>query len=235
MIDMMKYTIAAILLVGISYAESRTCRVVYPERPNDAPKMAHLFDGKDSTAITLPSMNLSEVIKLPKGDISVVMTQQKITDPEQIPAAAPKVNIPENVSHCYIIIMPDPKNPHFPVKLNLVDAGDAKFKAGETLWYNFTEHRILAKLGNVDFDISPKGRAISKPPQATSGYYVARFAYMAQGTQAAAPITEQSWWHDADHKHVGFMANTGGKLPKIYYFRDFRMKEEDEQAPPVEE
>lgn len=235
MIALIKYTMAALFFMGISHADVRTCRVVYPERPNDAPKMAYLFDGKESKAITLPSMNLSEVIKLPKGDISIAMTQQKIIDPEQIPAGVPKVNIPENVSHCYIIIMPDLKNPHFPVKLNLVDAGDAKFKVGETLWYNFTEHRILAKLGKVDFDITPKGRAISKAPQEKSGYYVARFAYMPQGTQAAAPITEQSWWHDADHKHVGFMVNTGGKLPKIYYFRDFRMKEEEEQAPPVDE
>jgi hypothetical protein len=25
-------------------------------------------------------------------------------------------------------------------------------------------------------------------------------------------------------RHLGFMLNTGGKLPKLYYFRDFRLK-----------
>ena len=221
----------ACFLVGIAHAKPRTCRIVFPERPNDAPKSAFLFDGKKSTSVTLPSMNLSEVIELPSGAIALAMTSSEISDPKLLPADAPRLTIPENVMDCYIIILPDPKNPHLPIKMNLVDAGNEKLKPGETLWFNFTTHRIFAKLGTVDLDVQPGSRAISKAPAASSGYYIARFAYQANGTEAPAPITEQSWWHDANHKHVGFMASTGGKLPKIYYYRDFRMPEEAANDP----
>jgi hypothetical protein len=211
----------------------RTCRLVYPERPQDAPKVAFLFDGAKSHSITLPSMNLSEVIELPAGEITLAMTTTEITNPELLPAQAPLLKIPEAVSDFYIIVIPDPENTELPVKMNLVDTGGGKLKPGETLWYNLTEHRIVAKLGESDMSVAPKGKMITKDPISSSGYYAARFAYQANGKGAVAPITEQSWWHDANSKHLGFVVNTGGKLPKIYFFRDFRMKEE-EQAPPEE-
>ncbi len=219
--------ILAWLIVSTAHAKSRTCRVVFPERPNDVTKSAFLFDGGKSTNITLPSMNLSEVIELPLGNITLTMTSQEINDPKLLPADAPRLTIPEDVTDSYIIVLSDPTNKYLPIKLNLVDAGDTKLKNGETLWYNFTKHLIFAKLGKVDLSIKPSSRAISQAPAAISGYYIARFAYKANGTAPPSPITEQSWWHDVDHKHVGFIVNTGGKLPKIYYYRDFRMKEEE--------
>lgn len=223
-------TLLVCLLIGISHAKQRTCRIVYPERPNDAPKTAFLFDGVKSFAVTLPSMNLSEVIPLPPGPLTLVMTSEEIRDPKMIPAGAPKVSISENVNDCYLIMMPDPKNTYLPLKINLVDAGDQKLKAGETLWFNFTNHRIVAKLGTTELDVQPASRTISKAPLTASGYYIARFGYKADGTAPLAPITEQSWWHDANHKHLGFMVNTGGKLPRIYYFRDFRISEEEKDS-----
>jgi hypothetical protein len=214
------------VLMGILQAKPRTCRIVFPERPQNSPKVAFLFDGKKSTSITLPSMNLSEVIILPGGLLTLALTDQEISDPKLLPPTAPRISIPENVMDFYIIMMPDPKNPPFPIKMNLVDAGDNKLKASETLWFNFTEHKIIAKLGTSDLSVEPKNRAISQAPAPASGYYIARFAYQTNGAGALSSITEQSWWHDASSKHVGFMVNTGGKLPKIYYYRDFRMQEE---------
>jgi hypothetical protein len=208
---------------------------VFPERPNDAPKSAFLFSGGKTASLALPSMNLSEVIELPLGNITVTMTSQEIKDPKLLPADAPQLTIPEDIVDCYIIVLADRTNKQLPIKLNLVDSGDGKLKNGETLWYNFTKHRILAKLGKFDLSVMPGSRAISQAPAASSGYFIARFAYQENGTAPVAPITEQSWWFDADHKHVGFMVNTGGKLPKIYYYRDFRMKEEPSQKTTVEE
>ena len=222
--------ISVFFLIGFAQAKERTCRLVYPERPQDAPKMAFIFDGKRTTQMHLPSQNLSQILTLPKGNTILYITPEEIKDPENIPAGTPKVLIPETVTDCYLILMPDNRNKQFPVKINLIDSGDQKLKPGETLWFNFTNHRILAKLGAQDFKIEPATRAISKSPMTSSGYYVARFAFQANAQGPYAPITEQSWWYDANHKHIGFMYNTGGKLPKIYYFRDFRTKETQEAA-----
>lgn len=210
------------LLANTLQAKNRSCRIVFPERPQAAPKAAYLFDGSKSRRVTLPSMNFSEVIELPSGEITIALTLDDISNPELILPSAPLLKIPENSNEFYIILTPDPQNKDLPVKMNLVDTGDGKLKSGETLWYNYTEHRIVAKLGSAEMSVDPKGRTITKGPVSASGYYVAKFAYQVKGKGDYAPITEQNWWHDARSRHLGFMVNTGGKLPKIYFYRDFR-------------
>ncbi len=213
---------AFLICASALHAKPRTCRIVFPERPEGSPKIAYLFDGSKSQGVSLPSMNLSEVIEMPRGELAIAMLASAISDPELLPPQAPVLKIPEGVKDFYIIITPDPENKTLPIKMNLVDTGGGKLKAGETLWYNFTGHRIAAKLGSAQMTVDPQGRTISKDPMPASGYYVAQFAFQANGKGAYAPITEQSWWHDANSKHLGFIYNTGGKLPKIYFFRDFR-------------
>lgn len=218
------------ILTNTLHAKPRSCRIVFPERPKDAPKMAFLFDGSESQSVTLPSMNLSEVIELPSGELTIALTTNNISDPETLSPNAPLLRIPEKLMDFYIILTPDPKNKEIPVRMNLVDAGANKLKSGETLWYNLTEHRIAAKLGVAEMKVNPMGRTITKDPVSISGYYDARFAYQAKGEGAYAPITEQRWWHDANSRHLGFIVNTGGKLPKIYFFRDFRLPKTAEKA-----
>ena len=201
----------------------RTLRIVFPERPNDSPKIAYLFDGKKSQQVSLPSMNFSEVIALPPGDISVLMTASEITDPENLPTGAPSLNIPESVRDFYILITPDSSNSTFPLKLNMVNVENSKFKEGETLWFNLTNHQIVAQLEGSHLIVPANGQAVSKPPMPQSGYYKAEFAFQPEAKGQLQRITEQQWWHDAGSRHLGFIANTGGRLPKIYFFRDFRL------------
>ncbi len=218
----------AILAVGFAlfgntlHGKPRSCRLVFPERPQDAPKIAFLFDGANSQSVSLPSMNLSEVIELPSGELTIAMTTGAVSDPELLHPQSPLLKIPEAVTDFYIIITTDPENKHLPIKMNLVDTGGDKLKAGETLWYNLSGNRIVAKLGSAEMSVDPQSRTISKDPMPTSGYYVAKFAFQVDGKGAFAPITEQSWWHDRNSKHLGFIYDSGGKLPKIYFFRDFR-------------
>jgi hypothetical protein len=223
-------TVALLLTIIAVQAQSRTCRLVYPERPQSAPKVAYLFDGKTSQSVTLPSMNFSAVIELPGGDLTIAITADKITDPEALPPNSPLLKIPENIRDFYIIITPDPQNTVIPIKMNMANTGEGKLKPGETLWYNFTGHRIAAKLGSAQIIIGPNERGISKEPAATSSYYTAILRYQADGKGDYAPITEQSWWHDATSKHLGFIVNTGGKLPRIYYYRDFRLPYEKDNT-----
>jgi hypothetical protein len=207
---------------GPLQAGSRTCRIVFPERPQSAPKTAHLFDGRKSHPVDLPSMNFSEVIELPGGDLTLALTRDEIKDPKQLPPHLPILRIPEDVKDFYIVLLPDAKNKDMPVKMNLVSTGAGKLKPGETLWFNFTDHRIVAMLSTMKLDIQPHSKTVSKSSVIESGYYSAKLAYQANGAGPLAPITEQSWWHDIHSRHVGFIVETGGRLPRIYFFRDFR-------------
>lgn len=213
------------VIAGRIEAKPRTCRIVFPERPKDAPHRAVLYDGSRNHAVTLPSMNFSEVIELPDGEVTIALTPREIKEPEELAPTAPRLKIPGTVKDFYIILLSDPDNKEMPVNMNLVDAGAGKLNQGETLWYNSTDHRILATLGNARISLAPKENSISKAPAPASGYYDALFTYEADGKGPPVPITEQRWWHDPGCRHLGFVANSGGKLPKIYLYRDFREPE----------
>lgn len=216
------FLMAAVIPVMAEPMSGRTCRIVFPERPNDAPQAAHLFDGKGSRQVTLPSMNFSEVIALPSGEITLRMTAEEIKDPANVPAGAPELLIPEGAKDFYILVSSDPANPTLPLKLKMVTTAEGELKPGETLWSNLTDHRIQAKLGDISLSVEPGGLAVSKDPVPQSGYYRAEFTYQPGGEGDFQRVTEQQWWHDAASRHVGFMVNAGGKLPKICFYRDFR-------------
>ena len=210
------------LFASTLHANNRTCRIVYPERPRDAPKMAYLFDGSESQRVMLPSRTLSPVMKLPGGEITLSMSPDSISSPDAVPKGAPSLKIPENVTDFYILITHDPGHKELPIKMELIDLGGGKLKFGETLWYNFTEHRISAKLGDVDVLVDPNKKAVSKAPLAKSGHYKAEITYQVKGEGEFARVTEQRWWHDARSRHLGFIIQSGQRLPKLYLFRDFR-------------
>lgn len=203
----------------------RTCRIVFPERPKDAPKFAYLFDGQDSRRVSLPSMNFSEVIHLPSGELTLLMTPTEISDPKDIPPGAPKLAIAGTDGDFYIFVRPDPMNAELHLQMSMVDTGTDGFKPGETLWFNFTDHRISARLGESAVILEPEGREVSNSPVKESGHFRAEFEFKPQGKGEYRRITEQQWWHDTASRHVGFIVDTGGKLPKIYFYRDFRSPE----------
>lgn len=200
----------------------RNCRIIFPERPRDAPMKAFLFDGKKNHEVQLPSVNFSEVVSLPAGELYLYLSPTEIIDVENLPMDVPRLQIAENVREFYILLSPDRSKPEFPVRMNLVNTSEGKLKPGETLWFNLTEHRIVAMLGDTKLSVKPKSATVCKGPIPDSGYYEARFAYQREGQGKFHKITEQHWWHDAASKHVGFIVNCGGRLPKIYFYRDYR-------------
>ncbi len=219
-------------VIGLTYSASaqtkkeptigRTCRIVFPERPNHSPKFAYLFDGTKSQRVHLPSMNFSPVIKLPAGELTILLTPNEITDLENPPLGGPMLKISEDIKEFYILMVPDPSNSTLPLRMKMVNVSGGKLKLGETLWFNTTDHHIVANLGKSKLSVKPKSQTVSKSPVSKSGYYRAELGYQRLAKGQFKKITEQHWWHDTKSRHVGFIVNTGGRLPKIYYYRDFR-------------
>ena len=201
---------------------TRTCRIIFPERSHDAPKVAYLYDGKENHKIRLPSANFSKVIELPAGELIILMSPTEITDPTILPLATTQLKVEESVQDLYILVSSDPANTELPLKFRLINVNDEKICIGDTLWINSTEHQISAKLGEQDVAVSPKSETVSKSPVSTSGYYKAEFRYQPNAKGDFHKVTEQQWWHDMNSKHLGVIINSGGRLPKVYYYRDFR-------------
>lgn len=200
----------------------RSCRILFPERPKGAPQSAHFFDGKRSQEIRLPSMNFSEVITLPRGHIKLYMTPDEVTAPEKLPPDAPSLDLPEHVEDFYILLSSDSSNPTLPIKMEIIDNSGGKLGPGETLWMNHSDKMIVAALGDVEISINPKSKTVSGSPVSKSGYYKAEFSYLTQIDGEKRRISEQQWWHDTQCRHLGFITDSGGILPKIFFYRDFR-------------
>ncbi len=225
------YLLLALLTVLLSpfvQADSeRTCRIVFLDRPADAPKLLHLFDGSNSQEVELPSMNLSPMYKLAPDVTQLKLLIAKVGDPKEVPADAPSVDIPADYTDFLLLVISDPDHQITPVKLEAVNLVSENFKIGQTLWSNRTDKTIQGKLGEQILSLEPESSKILDAPVSekgvsTSGYYSASFTYQVQDQGAFEPITEQQWWHDAKSRHLGFIVNSGGKLPKIYFYRDFR-------------
>lgn len=224
-----KFTILSLIILSTlpSLSEElrkteRTCRLVFPEKPGDSPEFVYLYDGKENHRVYLSAVNFSDVVKIARGNISLIMTTAPISDPENIRPEYPRVSIPETIQNFYIFLSVDEENKVLPLRMNLINLDSGKFKPGHTLWYNFTDHRIAAKLGQTKMSVDAKGSTISEDPLSERGYYRAEFIFQPQSAGDFRKITEQQWWFDAKYRYVGFIADRGGRLPRIYFFRDFR-------------
>ena len=248
MFPKMKFLVASLTFLSLlpssaqtkEQSKEKSCRVIYLQRPQDAPTGAYLFDGAVSHKVELPGMNFSEVVNLPAGDITLGMTPGPVDAPENFPKGAPMVKVPAHVMDLYLIVGSDPTNAVLPIRMLALDVSTGKLKPGETIWVNLTGHRIAAKLGDESLDVPPGGRAVGKAPLKASGYYNARFAYQPRDGKELLPIMSKSWWHDAKSKHLGFIIESGGRLPRIFVFRDFRDEpivepKEGGEVAPVEE
>lgn len=203
-------------------SSKRTCRIIFPERPNDASKVAYLYDGRSNHRVNLPTMNFSRVMELPKGERTITLSPSKITDPKNIPTEAPQLTVKANVQDFYILISPDRANPTLPLQMRLINISDEELKPGQTLWINLTDHQITGVLGDQAISVRPKSETVLKSPMSSSGYYRTEFSYQSDAKGEVKKIAEQQWWHDANSRHLGFIVDTGGRLPKIYFYRDFR-------------
>jgi len=208
-------------------APERTCRIVFLDRPAAAPKTLYLFDGTTSQIVELPSMNLSPLYKLAAGAIPLKLLTAQADNPKEVPPDAPSVEIPPDYTDFFLLVFSDPNNKIAPVKLEAVNLESESFKIGQTLWVNRTDKTIEGKLGEQILSLQPVSSKIVDAPASdkgvpTSGYYSASFTYQVEEKGVFEPITEQQWWHDANSRHLGFIVDSGGKLPKIYFYRDFR-------------
>lgn len=199
----------------------RTCRIIFPDRHKDAPKSAFLYDGKENHPVRLPSMNFSKVLELPEGEFVLTLSSVNITDPTSQLSDKPQLKIDESVQDFYILVSSDAKNPES-LQLQLIHVSADTLPNGHTRWINQTDHLILGALGESEIVIQPEEAIVVGSPISKSGYYRAAFSFRAHARGETFKITEQHWWHDVDSKHLGFIVNSGGRMPKIFYFRDFR-------------
>ena len=214
-------------------AAERTCRILFLERPSGASATMHLFDGAASREVDLPGMNLSKVYVLPTGPLHLALLPAPLDDPEKLPPGAPSATVPESATDIFLLVMSDPANKIAPVRMHVVDAGAAKLRRGQTLWFNLTQLAVGGKLGSETIVLKPMSRAVMDSPRNDAGDYHVHLAYRREGKEHLYPICETRWTHDPRSRNLGLViARQGSRIPRVLVFPDFREEKRKEAGDP---
>lgn len=217
--------------------ESRTCRIVFLNGPDDGPEKLHLFDGTSSREVELPRMGFSPTYKIAPGDLTLALLPAAPAPataagaPPVIPPDAPKASLAASITDFYLVVSSDPSNKIAPVKLQVINASAGTFKAGQMLWYNLTENRIGGIVGRQKLDMNSNSRTILDAPASTQEDYHVKIEFIPPGKQRPEPLCETNWSHDPRSRTVYFVIHNGGILPVILGFPDFRQPEPKDKSP----
>lgn len=218
--------------LSLSGAENppHTCRILFLNAAHDAPKKLHLFDGAASQEVELPRMNLSPVYKLPSGDLTLVLSPTPYALPEEVDPKAPRVTVPASVKDFYLLVANDSSNPVSPISLQLVPVDDSKFRKGEMLWFNLTQHEVGGKIGKQQLAMKPQSKVYLKEPASKSEDFPVKIAYRVKGKKDLYPLCETKWRHDPRSRNIVFvMQEKGTRTPRVMGFSDFRHEEKKGQ------
>jgi hypothetical protein len=217
------------LSLSVSGAEKKsphTCRILFLNGPDSAPKTLHLFDGVKSTEVALPRMNFSPVYKLSPGAISVVLSPTAYALPEEVDPKAPRAKVPAGVEDFYLLLSSDPSNAVAPVKIQVVPADESAFKKGEMLWFNLTANSVGGSVGKQKLAMKARSKTILKAPATKNEDFNVNLAFRIPGKDHLYPLCETKWLHDPQSRTVVFvMSETGSRTPRVMGFSDFREAE----------
>lgn len=204
----------------------RTCRILFLAAPDDAPEKLNLFDGKVSQEVELPRMNLSPVYQLPAGALTIRMLPAPAGDPKQVDARAPSARIAEEITDCYLLVNPDPKNPVAPVAIQVINANPDKLRKGQMLWFNLTPNKVGGQLGSRQLAMEPNSRAVVDSPAAGNEGYQVNLSFRIPGDERLFPLCETKWTHDPASRTIFFiLSHAGSRTPRVMGFPDSRVEE----------
>lgn len=202
----------------------RSCRILFLQRPADAPKTLQLFDGTAFQEVALPSMNLSPVYRISPGAVKLRFLTDKVDNPASVSPEAPTVEIPAGDGDFYLLVSSDPQNQIAPVSVQAF-LPTPVFKVGQMFWINLTDKTIEGKLGDHPVSIKPTSSKVVEAPIHETGSYQVDLNFQ---TQADAEGTNHSlcqtqWTHDPNSRFLVLVFSEGKSPPRIMGLSDFRM------------
>lgn len=210
----------------------RTCRILFLEAPENAPRTLHLFDGTNTLEVELPRMNFSPTYPISSSATAIALLPAPPADPTAIPAGAPTARLAETVTDFYLILSHDPANAIAPVRIQLIDANPTRFRTGQMLWFNLTPNSVGGTLGSQKLNLAANSRAIIDAPANSAEDYLVNLAYRIPENPNLYPLCETKWLHDPRSRSVYFIFNTPGvRTPRILGFHDFRQPEKPAANP----
>ena len=216
-----------ILVPSVAFAQQKapkhTCRILFFDGPDAAPEKLQLFDGATSLEVDLPRMNFSKVYPLRPGALSLCLLPEALSDPTKLPPGAPSVTVAEDITDFYLLVTSDPANTVAPVRMQVINAGADKLRAGQMLWFNLTKSPVAGTVGSEKLVIQPNSRVILNAPAKSNLDYPVNLSYRIPDNERLYPLCETRWRHDPRSRSVVFInAEKGVRTPRVMVFPDYR-------------
>ena len=204
-------------------AAKHTCRILFFDGPDAAPEKLHLFDGTTSREVDLPRMNFSKVYQLPPGALSLNLLPTPLADPTKLPPGAPSVLLAEDVTDFYLLVTSDPANTVAPVRMQIINAGADKLRAGQMLWFNLTKNMVGGTVGSEKLAIRPNARVTLDAPAKGNQDYPVNLTFRIPDNEHLYPLCETRWRHDPRSRSVVFINTENGvRSPRVLVVPDYR-------------
>lgn len=210
--------------------KARTCRILFPNAPQQAEGNYYLFDGQKSQEVSLPRLSFSPVYQLLPGDIKIRLLTSPVGKSEEIPPGSPEVIVEAATKDLYLLVTTDPTNKVLPLRLQVVNANYDKVGLGEMLWFNLTPKHLAGKIGSSPLNLAPNTSALIGKPATSPGDYPVEIYFRVPNDDRTHPLIESQWYHDPRSRCVVFVYDEGRRrAPRIMSFSDFRMPEKKEK------
>ncbi len=215
-------TLVAAMVVGCcGVAAARSVRAIFIQGSAQAPTKAVLYMESAAPEIELPGRNLSPEVDIPGGNQTLAILAKKVAKPEDVPAGAQKILIPETWSRCILLFFPDPKNAVFPARVIPLDASAGSFPLGNTLIYNVSNAAVMARLNKEVAKIVPGKSEIVKPPLTAFGSYPVAIDGLLPGETKPRALCRSTWQHDPDARQILFITPAAGyDVPRVWGILD---------------
>lgn len=209
----------------------RTCRILFPNGPEQPAGKYYLFDGKTSQEVTLPRLSLSIVYNLRPDNIRIHLLSSPVAKPEDVPPGSPEVTVLADVTDIYLLVSNDPDNKVLPLRMRVVNANYDKIRLGDMLWFNLTQKNLAGSIGKSTLQLPANSSAVIKEPAPSPGDYPVEIYFRVPGDERIHPLIESQWYHDPRSRCIVFVFDEGRRrAPRVMSFSDFRLfeKKEDE-------
>lgn len=205
-----------------------TCRILFLNRPADAPKTLHLFDGVSSQEVELPRMNLSPIYKLRSGPLNLRLLPAPVADPKTVSPDAPSATIPETCTDFYLLVTTDHGNKVTPVRMVAVNANAEQLARGQMLWFNLSDKAVAGTVGSEKILLKPNSREVLKEPRSGQGDYLVDLYFRVKDDETVHPLCETKWSHDPRSRSLVFVFPEGTRrAPRVSAFSDYRQEPEN--------
>ena len=220
-------TLLLLLVPAVAFAQQKgpkhTCRILFFDGPVSAPEKLQLFDGTGCREVDLPRMNFSKVYDLPQGALQLSLLPAPPADPTQLPPGAPSVVVAEDVTDFYLLVTSDPANTVAPVRMQIINVGGDRLRAGQMLWFNLTKNTVGGTVGSEKLVIQPNSRVILNSPATANKDFPVNLSFRMPGDEKLYPLCETKWRHDPRSRSVIFInADPAARSPRVMAFPDYR-------------